>query len=131
MDNKPPQLLVECEGCREKFSVTGNDVIKREFEIEEQSIWLTYYDCPKCGKRHFVQIDDKRSNDILKTNLDQFTHNAALKTRGMKLRKKKVDQYKKTQLQLSRHRLGLMKTYQGKMILDPIDKTESELRFSV
>lgn len=130
--SKTMSLLVECEECHEKFDITLSSVThKREFVINGRSIYLTYYDCPKCGKRHFVQIDDDKSLEMLEVNKEQFAHNAVLKTRGQKLRKKKVDQYKNVQKHLANYRIELMKEFTGKEIYDNERDSCFELRFSV
>lgn len=134
MRNNPLSLMVECEECKEKFSIatdTSSVTYKREFRVEERSIYLTYYDCPKCGKRHFVQIDDEKSLELLKVNEGQFVHNAVLRTRGKKLRKKKIDQYKDVKRRLTNYRGELMKEFTGKELYDEERGSSFELRFSV
>lgn len=134
MRNNPLSLMVECEECKEKFSVTSETssvTHKREFRVDGRSIYLTYYDCPKCGRRHFVQIDDEKSLELLEANEKQFAHNAVIKTRGQKLRKKKVDQYKDTQKHLANYRRELMKEFTGKEVYDDERGSSFELRFSV
>lgn len=131
MENKTFLLTVECEECHEKFSVTGTITHKREFRLNGQSIFLTYYDCPKCTKRHFVQIDDARSMELLEVNKGQFVRNAILKERGQKLKKKKVKQYKDTQRHLARYRRELMRKFDGKELYDEEKGSSFALRFSV
>lgn len=134
MGKKDLSLIVECEECHEKFSITSETsgvTYKREFRVDGQSIYLTYYDCPKCGKRHFVQIDDEKSLELLKINEGQFVHNAALKARGQKLRKKKIDRYKDTQKHLANYRRELMKKFTGKELYDEERNSSFELRFSI
>lgn len=131
-DKKEMALAVECEECKEKFSVTGNDIThKREYRVKEQSIYLTYYDCPNCGRRHFVQIDDDKSLDMLDVNSKQFAHNAVIRTTGRKLRKKKVDEYKKSKRHLANYRIELMKQFTGVVLHDDDTESDFELRFSV
>lgn len=134
MRDNPLSLMVECEECHEKFGITAETssvTHKREFRVDGQSIYLTYYDCLKCSRRHFVQIDDEKSLELLKVNEGQFVHNAALKTRGQKLRKKKIDQYKNAQKHLANYRRELMKEFTGKEIYDEEKGSSFELRFSV
>lgn len=134
MRDNPLSLIVECEECHEKFSITAemsSVTHKREFRVDGRSIYLTYYDCPKCSRRHFVQIDDEKSLELLKVNEGQFVHNAVLRTRGQKLRKKKIDQYKDAQKRLANYRRGLMKEFTGKEIYDEERGSSFELGFSV
>lgn len=127
-------LLVECEECHEKFDVASESYSmthKREFKVDRRSIYLTYYDCPKCSRRHFVQIDDEKSLELLEVNKGQFVHNAVIKTRGQKLRKKKIDQYKDVKKHLANYRRELMKEFTGKELYDEEKGSSFELRFSV
>ena len=70
-------LMVECEDCKQKFEITSGEAAysithKKEFNVNGQSIFLTYYDCPSCGRRHYVQIDDKTSLNKLREVSRQF-----------------------------------------------------------
>ena len=65
------KLVFECEECKGKISVSRAEAPnslthKKEFNVNGKSIFLTYYDCPSCGRRHYVQIDDKTSLGELK-----------------------------------------------------------------
>lgn len=127
-------LMVECEECHNKFGISDNSsnmTHKRKFIVTGRSIYLTYYDCPYCGNRHFVQIDDDKSLELLAINEKQFIHNAALKSGGLKLRKKKVDQYKDSQRHLANYRNKLMKEFTGTILYDIETESRFELRFSV
>lgn len=49
MENSKMMLMVECEDCHHKFGVgqeaAPNDIQhKRKYEVNGQSIYLTYYD---------------------------------------------------------------------------------------
>ena len=58
----PVSVFAACQGCGNKFTVNRDTAIfKKEFMVNGQSIFLTYYDCPECGRRHYVQIDNTRS----------------------------------------------------------------------
>ena len=129
-------LLVECEDCHEKFSVASGEAAqnvtrKREFVVDGQSIFLTYYDCPKCGRRHYVQIDDKRSLDMLKEVSRQFIRLSVKKKQGKDIPQKQLDKFKKNRKHIADYRMGLMKTFTGKLLHD--DETDADfiLRFSI
>lgn len=135
-DGKRMTLLVECEDCKHKFEITSNEAAysithKKEFNANGQSIFLTYYDCPKCGRRHFVQIDDVKSKQELTKVSLEFIRLAAAKKKGKVIPKKKSEKLKKAQQHLSEYRRTLMKEFTGKLIYDSETGTEFELRFSV
>ena len=88
IDGEMMSLLVECEDCKEKFRITAGNVTnaairKKEFNVNGRSIFLTYYDCPKCGRRHYVQIDDAVSFNKLKEVSRQFIKLAVAKKKGI------------------------------------------------
>ena len=129
-------LLVECESCKEKFRITvgnaSNAVThKKEFNVNGQSIFLTYYDCPKCGRRHYVQIDDTVSLNKLKKISGQFIKLAVLKKKGKEIPQEQSAKFKKARQNLSNYRMNLMKEYTGKLLHDNETDSDFELRFSV
>ena len=134
MKNNKMKLMVECEDCKYKFAI-GSDQApnsltnKKEYKVDGQSIFLTYYDCPSCGRRHFVQIDDVNSLKILKEVTTQFTKLAIKRKQDKNIPQKQSARFNKTRKHLSNYRTNLMKEYTGKLICD--NGTNFELRFSV
>lgn len=133
---KAMSLLVECEECKHKFEISSGENSnqvnhKKEFNINGKSIFLTYYDCPSCGRRHYVQIDDVTSLNKLKEVSKQFIKLSVAKNKGKEIPKKQLAKFKKARQHLSDYRMNLMKEYTGKSIHD--DETDSNfvLRFSV
>ena len=129
-------LMVECEGCKQKFEITSGEVAhsvthKKEFNVNGQSIFLTYYDCPKCGRRHYVQIDDATSLNKLKEVSRQFVKLAVLKKKGKEIPQKQSAKFKKARQNLSDYRMNLMKEYTGKLLHDNETDSDFVLRFSV
>ena len=136
MGRETMSLLVECEDCKEKFQITAGDVVnavthKKEFKVNGQSIYLTYYDCPKCGRRHYVQIDDAVSLSKLNETLRLFAKFAVEKKKGKQIPKKQSDKFKKARQHLSVYRINLMKQYTGKLIHDNDTDLDFVLKFSV
>ena len=136
IDRETMSLLVECEGCKEKFRITTGNAAnavthKKEFNINGRSIFLTYYDCPKCGRRHYVQIDDKRSLDMLKEVIRQFVRLSVKKKQDKEIPQKQSAKFKKARQNLSDYRMNLMKEYTGKLLHDNETDSDFELRFSV
>ena len=128
-------LMFECEDCKKKFPV-GQDKApnslthKREFKSNGQSIFLTYYDCPYCGKRHFVQIDDVSSLQELVRVTNEFRSLMSARQKGKSISQKKSDKFKKSRQHLSDYRMNLMKEFTGKVAIDATG-VEFVLRFSV
>ena len=128
-------LMFECEDCKQKFPVTQDQAPnslthKKEYKSNGQSIFLTYYDCPNCGRRHFVQIDDVSSLQELVRVTNEFKSLAVKRQKGKTISKKQSDKFKKSRQHLSDYRINLMKEFTGKIAVDETG-AEYTLRFSV
>lgn len=115
-----------CQRCKETFDVSGENLVyQKEFVVYDgQSIFLTYFDCPKCGRRHFVQIDDQKSKELLERCKRDFVSLSIAKSKGQsnkKNRKKKFDAERKY---LSEFRNKLAKEYSGRYVMD-LETSES------
>ena len=136
IDKETMSLLVECEDCKTKFSISAGEAAnavthKKEFNVNGQSIFLTYYDCHKCGRRHYVQIDDAVSLNKLKEVSRQFVKLAVAKKKGKDIPQKQSAKFKKARQHLSDYRMKLMKEYTGKLVHDNETDSDFVLRFSV
>ena len=136
IDRETMSLLVECEDCKEKFRITTGDTVntvthKKEFNVNGRSIFLTYYDCPSCGRRHYVQIDDAVSLNKLKEVSRQFVKLSVLKKKGKDIPQKQSAKFKKARQILSDYRMNLVKGYTGKLLHDNETDSDFELWFSV
>lgn len=128
-------LMFECEDCKKKFPVSQDQgpnslTHKREFVSNGQSIFLTYYDCPHCHKRHFIQIDDKISLQELVKITNEFKALMLKRQKGKNISKKQSEKFKKSRYDLSNYRMKLMKEFTGKIAVDETG-AEYVLRFSV
>lgn len=135
MEDNKMKLMVECEECKQKFTIGSEQAPnsltnKKEFKVNGQSIFLTYYDCPFCSNRHFVQIDDANSLSILRDVTKQFARLANKRRQNKEIPEKQSTKFKKSRQHLSNYRLELMKEYTGKVIQDELG-VEYTLRFSV
>lgn len=129
-------LMVECEDCGTKFRISSQEAIghvqhKKEYRVNERSIFLTHYDCPSCGRRHYVQIDDATSLNKLKEVSRQFVKLSVAKKKGKEIPQKQSAKFKKARQYLSDYRMNLMKQYTGKLIHDNETDSDFVLRFSV
>lgn len=135
-ENKGVSLMVECEDCKQKFEISsieanGKVTHKREFKIEGKSIFLTYYDCPSCGRRHYVQIDDSFSLNKLNEVNRMFIKMSVAKRKGKAIPEKQQDKFKKARQNLSNYRIFLMKEYTDKLLYDSETDSKFVLRFSI
>lgn len=127
-------VLVECQNCNEKFKVSSgceNAQYKKEFKVGRQPIYLTYYDCPKCGKRHFVQIDSNYTLFVLKGVTKQFAKLSEMYKQEKAVPQKQLDKFKETRQHLAESRMNLMRKYTGVSVHDEATDSDFVLEFSV
>lgn len=128
------EIKAICSKCQEMMEVNA-EVIKREIctvdlKGKEQSIWLIYYDCPKCSERHFVQVDNEETNCLLNALTMQMKALAMLKKRNAQLSKKRERQVNKLRNDLASSRKNLMIEMQDKMCTNP-DGVSFVVRFVI
>lgn len=131
----PLAMMVECEGCQHKFGISSGEsseiTHKKEYSVNGRSIFLTYYDCPNCGRRHVVQIDDQKSLQMLRENQKTFVRLAKKRSDDRPIAQKQSDKYKKQRHNLLEYRTSLMKEFTGTILHDSETDASFELRFSV
>lgn len=134
-ESKGINLPTECAECKSKFIVgrLGSASIKSgAYNCDGEVIQLTYYDCPHCQHRHYVQVDDETSSKILQEVTRQFVALSVAKKRGKKIPRKQSNKFKNDRQKLADYRNDLMKDVSGKKAVDcyTLEETE-ELRFVV
>lgn len=120
-----------CEECKERFEVNSQNLNKKEYNYLGKSIWVTYYDCPHCGRRHMVQVDDEKSKQMLVKVSIMFAQLSNAKRKGKMISKKSSDKFKKARSDLSSYRMALAKELNGRMAVDMEGFKSEVLRFSV
>lgn len=119
----------KCEECEQHFDVGLHTKVKKEEFIDRdakdagQKIWLTYFDCPHCGRRYFVQVDTIETNRLLLeiTKLVGKTLRAKKAGKSAKLKNKQTKykyKYKELETDLTVIRNRLVHTYNGHRVVD-------------
>lgn len=128
------RYLFECEDCGTKFYLGTNGVeIKYGVPFvarDGRSIFITYYDCPKCDRRHYVQIDDTRSNQMKKETSIMFRKLSKKRLNFKDIPKKQNEKFKKLNNVLEDYRFELKKEFNGQIVI-AVDGTEVEVHFSM
>lgn len=128
------KYIFQCEDCGIKFRLG-----KYAFDVSYNSkytakdgrlIWLTYYDCPKCGKRHYVQIDDVRSNQMKKEVTVMFCRLSKKRLNFKDIPKSQNEKFKKLNKLLEDYRFGLKKEFNGQKLFNE-NGEEVEVYFSM
>lgn len=124
------QVIDKCKRCGESLEL--NSVLQsKNFMKDGKSIRLTYFDCPRCGERCFVQIDDDTSLAMLDSVRKTFVKFTYRKKRGKKIPKKENSKFAEARANLGLYRTNLMKEYTGKTVCDNENNREYILRFFV
>lgn len=127
-------VLAECRECGKKFEMSSaNEVVqhKKEFKSNGQPIFLTYYDCPECGRRHHVQIDNAATLQELKEVERMFIKLSVAKKKGKQPPQSQSAKFKKAREHLAQSRNELMKQYTGKLAHGSETDEDTTLEFSV
>lgn len=109
---------LECIECGTKSTVNGEN-LKSQVKYNTtngESIWLTYFDCPKCGHRHVVQLDDPISRQYL-AEVKECVHKVAkLKAQHKSIPAKLQAKYNKRNRHLDEYRKSLRIKWTGRMV---------------
>ena len=112
-------IMAECLGCKEKIMVSSNNLKKEEYHFEgKQSMWITHYDCPKCGRVHYCQVDDETTNSLLIETTKMLAKIAKYKSKQQGMPKKLQSKYSKNSKDLATSRIKLMKQYNHRWFED-------------
>ncbi len=127
------KLKTKCEDCNKEFTVTATGDVKvqrKEFEINGENVMLTYYDCPNCGKRHFVQVDDDKSLSRFRIISKMFRKLTKARTNYDVISKKKSAEFNEARQYLAVYRKKLQDKCTGKLIHDNETDKNYVLKFS-
>lgn len=129
------RYLFECEKCNTRFYLGKSGVevkYKVLFKVKEdgRSIFVTYYDCPKCNKRHYVQVDDIKSNQMQEKVSLMFRSLSKKRLDYKDISKKQNEKFKKLNKKLEDYRFNLKKELNNQIIVSDNGK-EFEVYFSV
>lgn len=126
--------LFECEECKARFYI-GNGGIELKYGVpfktkDGRSIFVTYYDCPVCDRRHYVQIDDAHSNQMKKETSRMFIKLSKKRLDFRDIPKSQNEKFKKLNKKLESYRLELKRQLNGQIIVSE-NGAEVEVYFSV
>ena len=129
------RYLFECEECGTKFYLGKNGVevkygVPCKAKSDRRSIFITYYDCPKCDRRHYVQVDDTRSNQIKKEASAMFRKLSKKRMNFKDIPKNQNEKFKKLNKNLEDYRFNLKKQLNGQILIVE-DGSEFEVHFSM
>lgn len=81
-------------------------------------MWITHYDCPKCGRIHYCQIDNEKTNSLLVETGKILARVAKYKSKSQDIPKKLQSKYSKNSKDLASTRRQLMTQYNNQWFED-------------
>lgn len=113
------EAQAKCKYCSEEFVVNKDDVeyMKRYATLDNKDIFLTYYNCPKCGRSLYVQIDNRKTYDLANWLKKEFAKLYLLKKKGQNLGKRSA-KFEEKNKYLNELRKELVFAYDQKQVVD-------------
>lgn len=112
-------LVIKCSKCGFANNLTQDSALikhKVPYECDDDKIYLTYFDCEKCGNRHYVQIDDDETLEMSKKCCLYMVKLSSAKRYKQTISQKLNSKFKDLRAKLNTKRLDLMLKYDGKVI---------------
>lgn len=105
-----------CAKCETGFNINATNVKEEQIVIleDDAKLFVTYYDCPKCGHRHMVQLDNETTKYLLNESKKCLRKAMAKRRKGKNVSKKIRQEYDKYDNDLKEMRDALNAQYQGK-----------------
>ena len=123
-------VKIECTDCKKPYGVNGENLKQISVTCDDNVLEVLYVDCPYCGKRHYVQIDDKESNKMRVRALVMFKKLSEKKLSGRRIGKMEATSFEKLRNKLSETRTKLMSEYEGRIVTDTLTGRPVELHFT-
>jgi ssDNA-binding Zn-finger/Zn-ribbon topoisomerase 1 len=122
---------VECKKCKTVFTIgPSNITFDKMYEDENgRSIFLTYFDCPECQERHYVQIDNQQSREVKKKTQRMFAQLSAMRNKNRQIPKQQRNKFNRLRKNLNTRRFELMKQYDGSIVTDTETGDKIKLNF--
>lgn len=124
---------VECKKCKSVFTIgPGNITFDKMYEDENgRSIFLTYFDCPDCQERHYVQVDNQQSCEVKKKTQRMFAQLSVMRNKNKPIPRQQQNKFNKLRKNLNDRRFELMKQYDGSIVTDTETGDKIELNFTI
>lgn len=121
-----------CENCSFKIKLNSSTVETTTFMTHDGKIvYIIWYKCPECGRKHYIQIDDDNSRRLLEYSKEALKHAMVYNSKNQTPPKKIKQRLEKARKKLSNARLELMKEYNDTIFKDVQSKEEVKICFSL
>ena len=115
------EVKVKCDNCDNLVNLSSDgEILKHKVKhvCEGETIYLTYFDCPKCHKRFYVQIDNDSTLMKYKQCYSLMVKLSANRKQHKPVNHNKSGKFKDLRAKLSTERFELVRKYDGKMVCD-------------
>lgn len=124
---------IKCKDCQSMVDITKQQTT---FNVQHktkdgQTIFLTYFDCPVCKARHYVQVDNRQTSELRKSVSTMALRAMAARRKGKNIPEKQRTKFKKQQGKLKSLRYELMKKWEGETVTNTITGEKFELHFTI
>jgi len=58
------KYLLKCDECNQEFLLKADYINEAKVEINDQTLTLVYFTCPKCNKIYRILLKDKRYEEL-------------------------------------------------------------------
>ena len=113
------EVKMKCSSCEKEVTV-GSYNIKKTMMVttDGEYVWMTYFDCPHCSVRNFVQVDNDETNEMVEEESRLMVKALKQKKFGKTLTKKQSERRKQIEQDLAESRNKLMESVKGKVVTD-------------
>lgn len=126
-------VKMKCKDCQSVVDITKQQTT---FNVphktkDGQTIFLTYFDCPVCKARHYVQVDNRQTSELRKSVSTMAVRAMAARRKGKNIPENQKAKFKKQQDKLKSLRYDLMKKWEGEIVTNTLTGDKIELHFTI
>lgn len=113
------EVKIKCVSCGNEVAVGTHNIKKSMFiPTDGEYLWMTYFECPECSRRNFVQVDNMDTNALVEADTKLVIRAMKQKRLGKTLHRKQSERHKQIERDLAESRKALMLSVSGKMVID-------------
>lgn len=116
------KVKMNCIQCEKEMSI-GAPELKRvqASTVDGEHLWLMYFDCTHCGTRNFVQVDNDKTQKLLKDEAKLMLTVIKMKRHGKSCSKRLSEKRKRISDDLAKTRKKLAEYVSGQVVINDED----------
>lgn len=113
------KVNMNCIQCEKEMSIGAPELKKVQAStVDGEHLWFTYFDCAYCGARNFVQVDNDKTQELLKNEAKLMLTALKLKRRGKSCSKRLSEKRKRISNDLAKTRKELTEHVSGQIVVN-------------